>query len=174
MVASILVLTVFLFLVVSQCRCDFPNSDSLGTSIEVDNPVNSFKTRLDDLTQKFQSPITKMEKEPLNFNDHSMTFMNPLTWIPRWTIIETGHVGIVKKWGVIQSTLLPEGFHYLDRGAISKIIPVETRPQTDRVYNVDCVTIEGVQLKFDKIEIENKLPESKVIYTISKFTENYG
>ena len=50
---------------------------------------------------------------------------------------------------------------------------METRPQTDRVYNVDCVTIEGVQLKFDKIEIENKLPESKVIYTISKFTENY-
>lgn len=50
---------------------------------------------------------------------------------------------------------------------------VQVTVQTDKVNNVPCGTKGGVMIKFDQIEVVNRLNKDDVYDTVKNYTVNY-
>ncbi len=87
--------------------------------------------------------------------------------------IPTGFVGVPYRFQqIVQPMLKPGGPHFYNP-LTTKIILVETRPQTDVVRNIQCGTNDGVKVMLNKVEIGNQLPQEHVFNTISRFGPQY-
>jgi regulator of protease activity HflC (stomatin/prohibitin superfamily) len=89
-----------------------------------------------------------------------------------FVIIETGFVGRISTLGKIVPPLLSSGISFYNP-LITQIDKVETRPQSDVIKEVDCVSNEGLKLTFPWIEVGNMLDTDAVLNTTSKFGLNY-
>lgn len=86
--------------------------------------------------------------------------------------IETGFVGVEYLWNNISSNVLQPGLNFYNP-ITTKIIQIETRPQTDEVKDVGCGTTDGIPLTFPVVTIGNSLPAIYVYDTVSKYGPNY-
>lgn len=87
--------------------------------------------------------------------------------------VPTGFVGVPYRFQQAVEPLLPPGGPHFYNALTTKVVLVETRPQTDIVRNVQCGTNDGVKVMISKIEIGNRLPKEHVFSTISRFGPEY-
>ena len=88
------------------------------------------------------------------------------------TTIATGFVGVKSRFGKVVEPLLLPGLHFR-WPMIEAIDRIETRDQTDAVWDIPCITNESVALFIKKIEIGNQLPHSHVLKTVSEYGRDY-
>lgn len=86
--------------------------------------------------------------------------------------IRTGFVGIKTTLGKLSPDLLTQGFH-LVLNPFTSVSEIETKPQSDSVKDVECISKEGIKLLFENIEIGNQLKEEHVYNVISRYGPNY-
>ena len=89
-----------------------------------------------------------------------------------WTTIRTGFVGVPVVYGKITPPLLQAGLGFYNPFT-TYIEQVEIRAQSDSVTDVECITNEGLQLSFAKIEIGNILESVSVLGTVERFGPQY-
>lgn len=89
-----------------------------------------------------------------------------------YVTIETGFVGVEYVFNKISTNIMEPGLHFYNP-LIAKIAIVETRPQKDSVFNVECGTNDGLKLMFDSIEVGNILDPKYVYNTTSRFGVHY-
>lgn len=87
--------------------------------------------------------------------------------------VPTGFVGVPYRFQQVIEPMMQPGGPHLYNPLTTKVILVETRPQTDIVRNVQCGTNDGVKVMLSKIEIGNQLPKEHVFNTISRFGPEY-
>jgi len=87
--------------------------------------------------------------------------------------VPTGFVGVPYRFQQVVEPMMQPGGPHLYNPLTTKVILVETRPQTDIVRNVQCGTNDGVKVMLNKIEIGNLLPKEHVFSTISRFGPEY-
>jgi erlin len=88
-----------------------------------------------------------------------------------YTNIETGFVGVLYYQRKIQDVLLQPGKHWYS--FLSEVEHVETRPQSDFIRNVECMTNEGLIVSFKTVEVGNQLSEQYVLDVVSRFGPRY-
>jgi regulator of protease activity HflC (stomatin/prohibitin superfamily) len=86
--------------------------------------------------------------------------------------VRSGNVGVIYTFNKLHQTTLEPGLHFIN-GLTDKKEDIYIFPQKDIIYNVDCRTNEGLQSKFDYVEIGNTLPKEKVLHVISNYDLDY-
>jgi len=89
-----------------------------------------------------------------------------------WVTVPTGFVGVPVVFGKVVAPLLMPGLSYYNPIS-TRIEVVEVRPQSDAVQDIECITIEGLKLSIERIEIGNMLATESVISTVEKFGPFY-
>lgn len=85
--------------------------------------------------------------------------------------VDEGFVGIYYIGGALSTTVTRPGFHI--KSPITEFHQVQITVQTDKVENVKCLTADGINLVFEKVEVINILNYNSVIPIIANYTINY-
>ena len=86
--------------------------------------------------------------------------------------VKEGYVGIYKRLGVLQPGLSMPGFHFR-LPFVETFIEMKVSIQTDVVQDIPCGTSNGTLVKFDRVEVVNKLRKEAVYETVLNYTEDY-
>lgn len=87
------------------------------------------------------------------------------------TTVPTGYVGVVYRGGRLLEYTLDPGLHV--KLPIDSVQNVQVTMQVDAVEDVQCGTVNGVDILFSRIEVVNKLSKSAVLRAVAEFGIDY-
>ena len=87
-------------------------------------------------------------------------------------VIDYGNIGVYKRGGALLNTWTEPGLHFLIP-FITTYSSVQVTLQTDKVTDIPCGTSSGVILRFEKIEVVNRLKKELAHQTIKNYTVAY-
>jgi len=86
--------------------------------------------------------------------------------------IKEGHVGIVNYQGSIVNRLIMPGAYWYEPYGTKEIIEIKLVDE-DIVKNVQCITSEGILLKFPAIKVRNQIAVSDILDTVRRYGIKY-
>lgn len=87
-------------------------------------------------------------------------------------IIEEGHVGVYSRGGRLLEGISEPGLN-MAFPILTKTYQVQVTVQTDTVLDIPCGTSGGVMIKFDKIEVVNRLKKEYAWETVKNYSVDY-
>ncbi|KAA8529352.1 hypothetical protein F0562_033849 [Nyssa sinensis] len=87
--------------------------------------------------------------------------------------VPEGHVGVYFRGGALLKTVTDPGFH-LKMPLITHFEPIQVTLKTDLVRDIPCGTKGGFMIKFEKIEVVNRLHKDYVYETLRDYGVQYG
>lgn len=88
-----------------------------------------------------------------------------------YTVVPTGHCGITVTWGIIGNDCLEGGVWY--NPLTTSVRFVKYIPDTDIIYKVPCLGIDGTPMEAPSIEVENKISKDNVVAIVKEFGFDY-
>jgi len=92
--------------------------------------------------------------------------------LPSLISVEHGYRGLTNRGGHLLKTTIEPGYN-LKYPMIDSVQQVQVTMQTDKVTNIPCGTIEGVNIMFEKIEVVNILDKEHVYSMVKHYGINY-
>ena len=87
-------------------------------------------------------------------------------------VIDSGHIGVYKRGGALLNSWTEPGLHFM-LPLITTYHQVQVTLQTDQVRDIPCGTSSGVVIRFEKIEVVNRLRKNLAHQTIKNYTVKY-
>jgi len=86
--------------------------------------------------------------------------------------VDEGHIAVYYRGGALLDATSEPGWH-TKIPMVTSYEQVQVTVQTDKVDNVPCGTSGGVLIKFDQIEVVNRLKKELAHETVKNYTANY-
>ena len=86
--------------------------------------------------------------------------------------VPEGHIAVYYRGGALLDSTAGPGWNVKIPG-ITTYENIQVTVQTDKVSDIPCGTAGGVMIKFDEIEVVNRLKRHLVHETIKNYTVNY-
>ena len=86
--------------------------------------------------------------------------------------VPEGHVAVYYRGGALLDTTGNPGWN-VKIPVVTTFENIQVTVQTDKVQDIPCGTAGGVMIKFDEIEVVNRLNRNLVHETIKNYTVNY-